>query len=238
MSAQRLLLCTAFCGHLLANNSPEPDTSVNWRGVLLQSGFFLGIEHSFRFATEPDTRQQLRGRFFPEYWKSLRGSGGHWGDTDPFLVNYVGHPLQGSVTGFIWTQNHPTERRLEFSNTPAYWRSRLKAMGWSAIYSTQFELGPISEASLGNLGSPMVPRTAGIVDLVVTPLGGFGFQVAEDILDRYAVRWIEKRLPSRPVIIIARGFLNPARTFANCMRLRVPWHRDSRPGVNAITGRP
>ena len=83
----------------------------------------------------------------------MKDSGRHWGDTDPFLVNYVGHPMQGSVTGFIWTQNHPVERRLEFSSNPSYWRSRLKAMGWSAIYSTQFELGAVSEASLGNLGS-------------------------------------------------------------------------------------
>ncbi|MBY0508090.1 MAG: hypothetical protein K2X03_29525 [Bryobacteraceae bacterium] len=210
---------------------------MNWRGVLLQSGLFLGIEHGFRFATEADTRQQLRGPFVRDYFRSLKGSGHHWGDTDPFLVNYVGHPLQGSVTGFIWTQNHPTESRIEFSNTPAYWRSRLKAMGWSAVYSTQFELGPVSEASLGNLGSPMVPRTAGLVDLVVTPLGGFGFQVAEDVLDRFAVRWVEKRLPNRGAIIVARGVLNPARTFANCLRFRVPWHRDSRPGVNAITER-
>ena len=152
-------------------------------------------------------------------------------------MNYVGHPLQGALTGFIWTQNHPTEKRLEFSNTPAYWRSRLKAMGWSALYSTQFELGPLSEASLGNLGSPQVPRTAGLVDLVVTPVGGFGFQLAEDVLDRYAVRWIEKRVPARPAIILARGLLNPARTFANCLRFQVPWHRHSRPGVNDITGR-
>lgn len=211
---------------------------MNWRGVLLQSSLFLGIEHSFRFGTEPDTRRQLRGPFLKDYVASLRGGTPHWGDTDPFLVNYVGHPMQGSVTGFIFTQNHPTEKKLEFSNSAPYWRSRFKAMGWSAVYSTQFELGPLSEASLGNLGSPMAPRTMGLVDLVMTPVGGFGFQVAEDVLDRYAVRWLERKLPARPVIILARGFLNPGRTFANCLRFRVPWHRDSRPGVNEITGRP
>ncbi len=204
---------------------------------MLQSGLFLGIEHGFRFATEPDTRHQLRGPFVMDYLHSLKGGTPHWGDTDPFLVNYVGHPMQGAVTGFIWTQNHPVESRLEFANTPQYWRSRLKSMGWSALYSTQFELGPVSEASLGNLGSPMVPRTMGVVDLVMTPLGGFGFQVAEDMLDRFAVRWVEDKIPSRPVIILARGFLNPARSFANCLRFRTPWHRDSRPGVNELTSR-
>jgi hypothetical protein len=246
MTAQCLLACTALClqitaadvpGGAIASVADEDRASVNWRGVLLQSGFFLGIEHSIRFGSEPDTRHQMRGPFLRDYLTSLKSSGHQWGDTDPFIVNYIGHPLQGSVTGFIWTQNHPTERRLEFSGSSAYWRSRLKAMGWSAIYSTQFELGPIGEASLGNLGSPMVPRTSGVVDLVVTPLGGFGFQVAEDILDRYAVRWVEERLPYKVTIVLARGFLNPARSFANMLRLQVPWHRDSRGDLKELLGR-
>lgn len=246
MTAQCVVLCTALCLHMTAADLPssaiaspadEDKASVNWRGVLLQSGFFLGIEHAFRFGTEQDTRHQMRGPLFRDYVSSLKGSGHQWGDTDPFMVNYIGHPMQGSVTGFIWVQNHPTERRLEFSMSQAYWRSRLKAMGWTAIYSTQFELGPLSEASMGNLGSPMVPRTAGVVDLVVTPLGGFGFQIAEDVLDRYAVRWVEARMPYKVTIILARGFLNPARSFANMLRFEVPWHRDSRGDLKELLGR-
>lgn len=59
--------------------------------------------------------------------------------------------------------------------------------GWSAAYSLQFEIGPLSEASIGNVG--MRPETTGWVDDVVTPLGAFGLIVAEDALDRYFVQW-------------------------------------------------
>ena len=62
-------------------------------------------------------------------------------------------------------------------------------MGFSVLYSTQFELGPLSEASIGNV--QMYPRAAGIVDLVITPTYGTGWLVAEDGLDRYMVRRIE-----------------------------------------------
>ena len=57
---------------------------------------------------------------------------------------------------------------------------------WAAAYSLQFEFGPLSEASVGNVG--MHPETTGWVDRVVTPVGAFGLIVAEDALDRWFVR--------------------------------------------------
>jgi hypothetical protein len=51
-------------------------------------------------------------------------------------------------------------------------------MAWAAGYSLQFEIGPLSEASIGNVG--MRPQTTGWVDYVVTPLGAFGLIAAED----------------------------------------------------------
>jgi len=72
-------------------------------------------------------------------------------DGDSFLVNYVAHPMQGAISGFVQIHNDPKARPTEFSESKAYWQGRLKAMGWAALFSTQFELGPISEASLGNV---------------------------------------------------------------------------------------
>ena len=63
------------------------------------SGRFLAVEHAFRLATEPGTRDGLKGKFFGNYARAV-GSIHGWSDGDEFYVNYVGHPAQGSVAGF------------------------------------------------------------------------------------------------------------------------------------------
>lgn len=207
---------------------PEQAAPFQWRPALRQSGFFLGIMHTWRLATEPGTRAGLRGPFLRDYFSSVAGVRG-WDDGDPFIVNYVGHPFQGAVHGYIQIQNDSRSQRLEFGVNRSYWTSRLRAMAFAAVASTQFELGPISEASIGNVGKNRIG--AGAVDLVITPVGGLGILVLEDFLDRYLVRRIE-RWTTHPVLrAVARGALNPNRSFANLMRRRVLWHRDTRPGV-------
>ena len=110
-----------------------------------------------------------------------------------------------------------------------YWVSRLRAAAFAALYSEQFEIGPISQASIGNI--QMKPRATGIVDHVITPTAGLGWMVGEDALDRFLVRRIE-RWTTHPVPrLLARGLLNPTRSFSNLLRGKVPWHRDSRGGV-------
>jgi hypothetical protein len=103
-------------------------------------------------------------------------------------------------------------------------------MAWSAFYSVQFELGPISEASIGNVGYHGGSQS-GAVDLVVTPLAGFGWQVGEEALDKYLIQKIETRTRNPVVLMLVRSFLNPTRSFANLMRGSVPWSRDTRPGI-------
>jgi hypothetical protein len=75
----------------------------------------------------------------------------------------------------------------EISFSRRYWASRGRASLWVATYSLQFEFGPLSEASIGNVG--LRPETTGWVDHVVTPVGAFGLVVAEDALDRFLVKW-------------------------------------------------
>jgi hypothetical protein len=220
-----------------ATLAPKPPSETDWNSILWQSSAFLALEHGFRFATEPGTREHLRGPFFRDYGNAIKGLKG-WGDTDPFLVNYIGHPMQGAVTSYIYTNNNQTGKMAEFGANRAYWNSRLRAMAYSAAYSAQFELGPIGEASLGNVGSSSVPGTMGWVDLVVTPAGGLGWQVTEDALDRYVIRTLEKKLRWGPAIVALRGALNPSRSFTNILRLKVPWHRDTRPGWREIARQP
>ena len=90
----------------------------------------------------------------------------------------------------------------------------------------QFEFGPFSEASIGNVG--LRPNTTGWVDHVVTPVGALGFMVAEDALDRHVIRWLERRADNRVWRASVRMLLNPSRTLSNTAQGRAPWHRPTR----------
>ena len=185
----------------------------------------LAVEHGFRMSEEK-TRGEFAGPFWRDYLSSVRNLGG-WDDGGHFHTNYIGHPMQGSISGFIQIQNDPRGRMQEFSWSKDYWMSRLKAMGWSAVYSTYFELGfPFSEAALGNVGLKPGKMTYG--DLVITPALGTAWLIGEDALDRTLVRWIEGKTDSPAWRAVARGVLNPTRSFANLLRFKPPWHRDVR----------
>jgi hypothetical protein len=157
----------------------QRSTSFDWNGAFRQSMIFLSTEHAFRLGTESGTRADLKGPFFKDYIKALKSLRG-WNDGDPFLVNYIGHPMQGSVSAFIQIQNDPKGVKEEVSLNKRYWQSRLKAFGWSFAYSTQFELGLFSEAALGNIGIHPYGKAKhpmAYVDLVVTPVVGTGWLV-------------------------------------------------------------
>jgi hypothetical protein len=202
------------------------DRTFDWRPALSQSMRFLLIEHGFRIVVQPKTRQRLGGPFFADYADSVQALGG-WGDGDNWFINYVAHPVQGAMSGYIQVQNDPDGRTAEFSRDGRYWRSRFKALGWNAAYSTQFEVGLISESSLGNVGQRK--GTSGYVDLVMTPTGGFAVMLAEDALDRYLVRKWESRTESLRMRAFYRVALNPCRAFANVLRGKSPWFRDTHP---------
>lgn len=72
----------------------------------------------------------------------------------------------------------------------------------------------------------------------LTPVGAFGLIVAEDALDRFLVKWIEKRAGNRVFRALLRLALNPGRTLSNSSTGRVPWHRDGRPLSWALICRP
>lgn len=195
-----------------------------WQAATRQSMTLLMFQHAARMA-QPKTRGQMAGPFFGDYATSVRNIGG-WEDGDGLLTNYVAHPMMGAITGYVEVQNDRRGIQQEFSGTRQYWNSRLRAMAFAAAYSTQFEIGPLSEAAFGNVG--MKKGTAGWVDFVMTPTGGFGLMLMEDALDRYAIRgWEERASPPRRRFF--RTLLNPCRSIANLLRRKVPWHRDTRP---------
>src|SRR6266849_5262449 len=69
------------------------------------------------------------------------------------FISYIGHPMMGAETEFIWIQNNPRYSEIEFSSTKSYWKSRLWATIPSTIYRFEWLLGSISESSMGNQGS-------------------------------------------------------------------------------------
>jgi hypothetical protein len=206
-----------------AGEKVAADQSFHWLTAIKQSLLFLGVQHGYAM-TQPKTRRDLKGPFFKDYVRSVKSLHG-WNDGGRFFTNYVAHPMQGSLFGFIQIQNDPKGINLSFDNSNAYWRSRLKALAWSAAWSTQFEIGPVSQASIGNVG---LHGKQTYVDLVVTPIGGFGWIVLEDFVDKNIIHTIERRSSGNFYIKIAsRTFLNPSRSAANLLRFKKPWHRDS-----------
>ena len=212
----------------------------HWGPAILQSMSFMAVEQGFLLSTDKWARYSIEhGNYLNDYANAVEHTFSQWDDGDPFLDNYIGHPLQGSLTGYIQVQNDPRGRRLMFSNTREYWTSRLKAMAWNAAFSTQFEIGPLGEAAIENLGGYQYRncptcrqvRGAGWVDLVVTPTGGFGWMIMEDMLDRYVVANVERRHGRGFLSNLLRVSLNPTRTAANILRGRSPWYRDSRDEV-------
>jgi hypothetical protein len=205
--------------------------AIHWKPVLLQSLTFTTIMNVFRIATEPSTRKDLKGPFWKDYINSVKSVRG-WQDGDEFLVNYIGHPMQGAVSGMILINNDSKSNHLSFGRSREYWMSRLKAFGWAAALSTQFELGPFGESSIGNVGlkpSDKSRHPAAYVDLVVTPVIGTGWLIGEDVLDKYLIRKIEKQTNNRLVRLLFRSFFNPSRSFANMLRGEWFWHRNDRP---------
>ena len=194
-------------------------------GAFADSLKLLLLEHGSRIAFQEKTRRELGGPFWGDYKRSVRVPK-QWDDTDAWWVNYIGHPIHGAAAGYIWLDHEPRASG-EFGLNGRYWSSRGRATAWSAVYSLQFEIGPISEASIGNVG--MRPETTGWVDHLVTPTGALGLIVAEDALDRFLVQWIEQRAGNRAVRLLLRLAFNPGRTLANTASGRVPWHRDGRP---------
>jgi hypothetical protein len=202
-------------------------TGISWSNVTKQSGLFLAVQTGVRVMREDETRRELKGPYFRDYIDSVVGLHG-WNDGDPIAVNYLGHPWMGGVAGRILINNDPKANTFEFRNERSYWYSRLKALGWSATYSAIFELSPVGEAAIGNIGGDPWPNGMAYCDLVNTPVLGTAVIVGEDLADRYFLKWAEQRSGNKTLNAALRTVINPSRSFSNLMRYKLPWYRDNR----------
>jgi hypothetical protein len=212
-------------------STPTKPPGVSWKGLTKDSLTFLVVMQGFRTATEPGTRAAFGvNPFFKGYINAVSNMHG-FSDGDQFYVNYVGHPMQGAVSGFLWSNNDRAYKDVYFSRDRQYWKEKLRGAAFSYVFSVQFEIGPVSEASIGDMQSYYPAQ--GFVDHVVTPAIGMGWSIGEDVIDRYLVRHLEEQSDNRYLKIFARGLLNPARSFANILGGRYPWYRTNRLGVTA-----
>ena len=206
---------------------PPTETKFRWKPAFKEALLYTGIMQAWRFPTEAGTRDALDGPFFKDYFDSILATRG-WDDGDTLVTSYIAHPMEGGIFGYIQRQNDPLYRNVEIGDGRRYWLSILRSYAFAAVWSTQWTLGPVSEASLGNV---QLHDSPGFVDLIGSPTFGMFWMMGEDILDKYALARLENHTANRALIVLTRSFANPCRTFANLMAFKKPWERPNRPGV-------
>ncbi|HEX3742024.1 MAG TPA: hypothetical protein VHV29_20150 [Terriglobales bacterium] len=237
---------SAAASEMFVQQSPPAKQGFHWGRALFESFTFLVIEQAY--VVHDDYRWVVyeNGVPFNHYWRDYKQSlhawlESGWNDGDALMYGYVGHPIQGALTSFIQIQNDPRGDGLEFSNTKEYWHSRLRATLWNAAYSTQWNIGPLSEMTVEKYGTKVRspwnqngtwPCTekhcytgVGQIDLVMTPVGGFLWMLTEDLLDKNIARRLEGETRNHYLIDFTRCALNPIRGGASILHGRAPWYR-------------
>jgi hypothetical protein len=219
---------------------------VSWWRVLSQSFFFLSTQHLGNIAMDHDTRDALEhGSFWGDYVTCVKNyRWWRWKDDDPFFVDYIGHPMMGAVTSSIYEQNDPKQRALMYENTRRYWMGRLRAMAYSAAYSAQWKVGPLSEASIGNSGLFYYTRArdgvwtneTGMQDFFITPIGGLAWNVGEDALDRFVLKRIRHATRNK-WLLFTSSLMTPGKSAANVTRFRATYYRDLDLETSGVTAR-
>ena len=189
--------------------------------AIRQAIAFTTFQHVTRLR-EHRTRSQLDGPFLRDWFTSVKHLGTDWDDGGKFFTNYIAHPMGGAVYANIYRQNDGGRRDL-LVGEPGYAGMLARAMLFSAVVSAQFELGPLSEASIGNVGL-VDPKRMAWGDLLITPALGTAWMVAEDLVDQRVLDGMEgKNVVLRNVL---RLMLNPSRSGANMSRGKLPWYRE------------
>ena len=202
----------------LASDVPKSRGNIDYRGLLADSFGFLTMQHSFRIASEYRTREALKGPFWEDYAHALTVWRG-FGDGDTFRVNYLGHPAMGSTSAFIFANNDAVSQATSYGQ-PGYGRAKWRQFLFANLYSLQFELGPYSEASVGNVDQALI-------DHILTPTVGTAWSVVEDMID---AKWIAKLRRNHPRWANAVAtFATPTHSLANVAGLKAPWYRPHPP---------
>jgi len=200
-----------------ATPSPEK-VSIAWRSLLRDSLVLLTVQHAYRIGFEDGTRENLDGPFFEE-WFASAGTLCCWDDGDRMTTNYLWHPLLGSAASFVFANNHDASQETPIGKTGRYWKAKGAQGIYSFVYSLNFELGPLSEASIGNVG--LKPGEMPYCDFVVTPAIGLLISIGEDAARLHIIDRVKRnhRYWGNTLAVL----LNPTRSVANVMGGKRPW---------------
>jgi hypothetical protein len=195
-------------------------SGVKWRNVVGETLFFTFLQHSARTAI-------VEGPWLRDWFDAASSPfrDPTWSDKGKFFTNYIAHPMQGSVYGYIYARNAPSAATLAPGFSRKYFAHLSKASAWSAIASLQFEIGPFSEASMGNVGMAPDRVKMAWVDIVVTPILGTAWMAGEDALDYHLIRRLDRKIGNSVLRHTVRILLNPTRSFSNLVGFERPWKR-------------
>jgi hypothetical protein len=168
--------------------TPSPEKgAIAWRSLFRDSIVLLLVQQTYRLTLEDNTtRENLGGPFFKE-WFASASTLCCWDDGDRMTTNYLFHPLMGSTTSFVFANNHRASQETPIGTSGRYWKAKGAQGLYSFIYSLNYEIGPLSEASIGNIG--LKPGEMTYCDFVLTPGIGLLISIGEDaarlhIIDR------------------------------------------------------
>jgi hypothetical protein len=209
-----------------------PECRVHWRHLLIESSLYDAFQNAGNLYSGYWYRWETsHGKWMDRWFDSVLGwRWNTWSDNNPVLDDYVGHPMMGSITNYLWIENDPKGMMVDFGNNRRYWKSRMRAMAFSTAFSLQWKFGPFGEATIGHNGDHyfedkgVLTNETGWVELITTPAGGLGWTIAEDAIDK-RLRPFEQK-PHKPLTLLALSFLTPSRATANILRFRPPWYRD------------
>jgi hypothetical protein len=208
---------------------------MHWRQLFIEASVFNAFQNAGNLYTGYYYRRETtHGKWLQRWFDSDLGwNWQYWDDGNPLLDQYVGHPMMGGITNYVWIQNDPKGATVQVGE-PGYWKSRMRALAFTTAYHFEWKFGPFGEAGVGHIGdhgSHIVNgkwrNDTGDVELVTTPVGGLVWTMAEDALDKTLVRRFEEK-PRSPAALLLISFLTPARATANILRWRTPWYRDGR----------
>ncbi len=215
-----------------------PECGVHWGELAISTALFNTFQNSGNAYTGYYYRYETtHGKWFDRYVNSVTGyQFGTWSDGNPKLDDYVGHPLMGDISDYLWIQNDPKGMTVPFGNNYPYWRSRLRALAFSTFYSTEWKLGPFGESGVGHAGDHLAyeeteggyRNETGFVSLVTTPVGGLLWTVGEDALDKYVVKRLQEKSHNWFLLTLESMAFAPGHATANVLRFRPLWYRDDR----------
>jgi hypothetical protein len=202
-----------------ATSPAQEQGSIAWRSLFRDSVVLLLVQQTYRLTLEDSgTRESLKGPFFRDWFDSV-STLCCWDDGDRVTTNYLFHPLLGSTTSFVFANNHRASQETPIGNNSRYWKAKGAQGIYSFIYSLNYEIGPLSEASIGNVG--LTPGEMTYCDFVVTPALGLLISIGEDAARLHIIDRVKRNhLYWGNTLAL---LLNPTRSVANVMGGKLPW---------------